>query len=422
MRRHAIAGLCPLALLVSFDVHAASRVPAIGVRGDMTPMPLSLEGVPNLLYDQTATCTSIGSVSQDFQTDFDVYDAEAADDFLVPPGVEWNIRSVNVGGEYFNGTGPTPAVDVTFYWDASKPAGIMPGCAFTHLTDFSDASGSLAINLPSVCTIRGDQTNPTSFWISVRAVMDFTVGGEWGWRGSSPTAFFYATWRNPANGFGTGCTDWTDLSTCISGGGPDLCFAIQGTSAPLPDDEAIFTDGFQTPSLTETFDTVTAPALPSGWTTTTDAGRAWETVTDITFSAPNAAFADDPNIVSDKALVSPLFILDGPGRFSFHHLLNLEQNFDGAVLEISINGSPDTDIISAGGRFTAGGYADTISTTFSNPIGGRNAWTGHSNGYQYVAGFLPPGTHGQIVRLRWRVASDESVGGAGYWIDDVVVD
>ena len=66
---------------------------------------------------------------------------------------------------------------------------------------------------------------------------------------------------------------------------------------------------------------------------------------------------------------------------TFWHGFGFEgPNYDGGVLEISIDGGAFTDILAAGGTFVVGGYNATISTAFGSPIGGRMAWSGTSVG------------------------------------------
>ena len=106
--------------------------------------------------------------------------------------------------------------------------------------------------------------------------------------------------------------------------------------------------------------------------------------------------------MSDKMLDSPLLTVTGqPATLSFQRLHNLEAGFDGMVLEISLNGAPFTDAILAGGSFTAGGYNVTISTGFSSPIGGRNAWSGNTGTFVLTTYALPSNaTSGSSVRFR----------------------
>ena len=157
--------------------------------------------------------------------------------------------------------------------------------------------------------------------------------------------------------------------------------------------------GFQAPStvLDENFDDVIVPALPVGWTATNASGPAplWVTSnsgvpTPVADSMPNAAFVDDPAEVSDKRLDSPsISIATATAQLTFRQNRNLESGFDGGVLEISIDGGAFQDILTAGGGFAGGGYDGTISSNFSNPLAGRQAWTGNSSGFVTTTVNLP---------------------------------
>jgi hypothetical protein len=173
------------------------------------------------------------------------------------------------------------------------------------------------------------------------------------------------------------------------------------------------------------FDTVTAPALPEGWSSSF-----WVTSTTDPDSPPNSAFVDDPAFVSDKPLYSPrLAIVSASAGLDFRNNYNLEsgggQFFDGGVLEISspnINGGAFTDVTdpAVGGSFSSGGYTGEISSDFGSPIGGRQAWSGNSGGYIQTRVNFGPNVNGQTIQLRFRMASDNKGAGVGWRIDTIV--
>ncbi len=172
----------------------------------------------------------------------------------------------------------------------------------------------------------------------------------------------------------------------------------------------------------ENFDAVTAPGLPPAWTSNVDgAGIAWVTDAATHDTSPNAAFTPNAAAVGSSYLVSPVTSINGTNStFTFRHFYATESTFDGGVLEISVNGGAYSDILAAGGLFVAGGYNATISTSFGSPIGGRQAWSGSSGGYITTTVQLPASTLDQSVRMRWRMASDSSVGATGWRVDSVV--
>ena len=173
----------------------------------------------------------------------------------------------------------------------------------------------------------------------------------------------------------------------------------------------------------ENFDGVTAPALPQEWISYRLSGTAslWKSTTINPDTAPNAAFAADPASVADNVLASPLAIVTAANSmFHFRHSYNTEANLDGGVLEISINDGGFVDIVSAGGSFSLNGYDSTISSAFMSPIAGRMAWSGNSGGFITTGVVLPPAAMGNLAQLRWRAASDSSVGGTGWLVDTIV--
>jgi hypothetical protein len=176
--------------------------------------------------------------------------------------------------------------------------------------------------------------------------------------------------------------------------------------------------------LVESFDGVTAPNLPAGWTTTQDNGTGitWGTSSTGPDTPPNSAFANDPAAVNISSLVSPIVpITSTSAQVKFRNKYATESTFDGMVLEISVDGGGFSDIIAAGGSFVSGGYNATISSNFSSPIAGRQAWSGSSGGYVDTVVNLPASLNGHNAQLRWRMASDVSVGSTGVNVDGVSI-
>jgi subtilisin family serine protease len=184
----------------------------------------------------------------------------------------------------------------------------------------------------------------------------------------------------------------------------------------------------------ENFDGVMPPMLPPAWTATNAQGQPPLWVTSNSGvpmppadTPPNAAFIDDPAVVSDKRLDSPNFIFFEVfgARLTFRHNFNLEASdtnanlgFDGGVLELSTDGGNTfQDIVAAGGNFLIGGYNRTISTGRGSPIAGRPAWSGNSGGFITTIVSLP--LVQTDVGLRWRMASDINGSNEGWRVDTV---
>src|SRR5262249_9820732 len=87
-----------------------------------------------------------------------------------------------------------------------------------------------------------------------------------------------------------------------------------------------FPSGTRTTLFAENFDEMTAPAFSAGWTTTNAAGAAplWVASTGTSDSAPNAAFVDDPAVVSDKILEMPPMLINSTiAQLTFRNNFNL---------------------------------------------------------------------------------------------------
>ncbi|MEW5986507.1 MAG: hypothetical protein AB1791_07740 [Chloroflexota bacterium] len=179
-----------------------------------------------VLYDQTDSPGLNSITSQEFEEVRADFDSQAADDFVVPAGETWTVETVYAGGVYFNGPGPTPYVNVYFYADS----GGLPGDELTFydgLTSFSDVSGTLTIDLSAAPAVLPEGT----YWVSVQADMDFTPGGQWGWTERTIQSNNPSAWRNPGDGYATGCADWEERTLCGIGSDPDLIFQLLGTSS-----------------------------------------------------------------------------------------------------------------------------------------------------------------------------------------------
>jgi hypothetical protein len=74
-------------------------------------------------YDNFATVEPVNIRAQDAETRLDVFDSQAADDFIVPGDQTWQVTEVDVLGEY-DSTGPATSFHVFFY---ENGAGDLPG-------------------------------------------------------------------------------------------------------------------------------------------------------------------------------------------------------------------------------------------------------------------------------------------------------
>ena len=177
-----------------------------------------------------------------------------------------------------------------------------------------------------------------------------------------------------------------------------------------------FVYGTPVTTFTENFDSVTAPAIPAGWTAATEQnGSVFITSTNTADSAPNSAFAVNPSTVGGGTiLTSPSIPITVSGAvLTFRNRYNTEAGWDGGVLEISVDGGAFADIITAGGGFIQNGYNGTLGVSTNNPLNGRPAWNGNSNGFITSIVRLPAAAAGKSVQLRWRFGADNNTVGPG---------
>ena len=187
--------------------------------------------------------------------------------------------------------------------------------------------------------------------------------------------------------------------------------------------------------LSEGYDNVIPPILPPAWTASNTQGPPPVWVTSDSgvpmppaYSPPNAAFIDDPEVLSDKRLDSASFWIfeETWARATFRHNFKFDASsedpnvgFDGGVLEYSTDAGNTFQYVPPS-RFITGGYNRTISTDRGSPIAGLRAWSGNSGGFittvVNVAGF-----ESGNVKLRWRMATDTSGSNEGWRVDDAVV-
>jgi|GEM_PF-1086907 hypothetical protein len=157
-----------------------------------------------------------------------------------------------------------------------------------------------------------------------------------------------------------------------------------------------------------------------GWTHRANVGQDdWRLVTERAHSPSHAMFASDASVRKDDSLFSPPIVLPAQAMLTFWHTYDLEDGYDGGVLEISTdNGATYTDL---GAQIVSGGYDGPISAVYNSPIAGRPAWTGNTLASWYqVAVNLGPYA-GQRAIFRFRLACDFAWGATGWYLDDVQV-
>ncbi|MCF8355681.1 MAG: S8 family serine peptidase [Melioribacteraceae bacterium] len=111
-----------------------------------------------------------------------------------------------------------------------------------------------------------------------------------------------------------------------------------------------------------------------------------------------------------------LQVFDDNCTISFWHWYDIESGYDGGNVKLMINDAnyviiqPD------------GGYDGEISSSFSNPLSGEEAFTGTSGGWEFVSfdisGYV---SQGNEIRIKFDFGSDVSITKHGWFIDDLTV-
>jgi hypothetical protein len=191
--------------------------PTAGGKATFGAHPAQVAGA---IYSQLDNDNGVAIVSQHFETRFLSFDSQGADDFTIARKAV--VKQVVVDGLYFKGTGPANSVHLTFYRNAGGAPGTVvqdiPHAPFTDAT----GTGTFRVTVPKVTLKAG------TYWLSVFVNMPFRLG-EWGWLTNNRVRHKASLWRNPLDGFSTGCTSWERTTDCVlADEGGDFAFALLG--------------------------------------------------------------------------------------------------------------------------------------------------------------------------------------------------
>jgi hypothetical protein len=146
------------------------------------------------------------------------FDAEGADDFLIPNPEGWTIGEFNFElrlGDFSLFSTEAPVMDIRVYPDDNGQPGEQAVCTYNGISGAMHGLTLLRVPLPGPCVL-----GPGRYWVSLQR-----SNGPLRWATISPLPPpFVLTengrWRNPGDGFGTGCTAWSDITTCLVDGEP----------------------------------------------------------------------------------------------------------------------------------------------------------------------------------------------------------
>jgi len=154
-------------------------------------------------------------------------------------------------------------------------------------------------------------------------------------------------------------------------------------------------------------------------------GDTWILSTNRAYSGTTSFYATDVSTISDQNLDSLEFALPAvPGiTLEFWSWQEVEDSgsgcYDGGIVEASTDGGANWTQLLDPSMLTLP-YDGSVSTSYSNPIGGQNAWCGDPRDWTHTVVDLTAYA-GSDVMLRFRMATDSSVSREGWYIDDVKV-
>jgi hypothetical protein len=145
-------------------------------------------------------------------------DAEGADDFPIPDQEGWTISEFNFElrlGDFGLFATELPVLDIRVYPDNNGQPGEQAVCTYNGIEGAMHGITLLRVPLPEPCVL-----DPGVYWVSLQR-----SNGPLRWAAISPLPPPFvngenARWRNPGDGFGTGCTDWSDIGSCLVDGKP----------------------------------------------------------------------------------------------------------------------------------------------------------------------------------------------------------
>ena len=165
-------------------------------------------------------------------------------------------------------------------------------------------------------------------------------------------------------------------------------------------------------------------AIAPNWTATSTSASVWATSGASVRSAPLAFFSPNPAASSQQILTTtnPIVLTANPSAFtslSFWHRYVTESGFDGCVVEISTNsGGTWTDL----GPYMSGARYNGTLSALNTFLGGRQAFTGNVGASFVETKINLAAFAGQTILIRFRFASDPSVGATGWYIDDILLE
>jgi extracellular elastinolytic metalloproteinase len=319
------------------------------------------------------------------------------------PGFVDGRDAILIADEINNG-----GVNQCLIWDAFAQRGL--GYSADQASSASVTDGSEGYDMPPLCTLGITKNGPSEVLAGQSVTYTLTVENATDGEVTNvvvtdeiPPEVNYTPGSSSCSAILNGSTLTIDLGTIPANTTIECTYQVE-----IPDNPfsiILFEDNIENGT--------------GSFTTTSEQGTDnWSISSTKSNSPVNSWFATDPDGISDQYLaLSNIGPLTSASELSFWHNYNTETAWDGGVLEVSTNGIDWTDL---GGAIIQNGYNGTIEVNPASPISGQAAFTGNSGGFIQTIVDLAF-YDGQMIDIRWRMASDEFVAGDGWYVDDINV-
>jgi hypothetical protein len=309
--------------------------------------------------------------------------------------------------------------DFTFGSDLS-----IAGAELTDALSSCDADGFLDNGEAGQLTVTVKNTGAGALQATTGTVTSATPGVRF------PNGGALAFGPSPPFGLATATAE-VDLDGATDVAHLDFSFTVTDPGLTIPGDvtgAAAFRGNLDEVFSSSATDDVEAPT--TAWTVGRDESlpglASWVRKEKTPFD--HVWFAEGSGKLADFTLVSPPLQVSATGTFgfTFRHRYEFEARasplvlLDSGVLELSDDGGATwVDL----GGFVTPGYDGVVLATGHSALKGRSAFGGRSPAYPVMTtATVELGTayQGKTVQVRFRVATDEAVGLAGWEVDDLV--
>lgn len=150
----------------------------------------------------------------------------------------------------------------------------------------------------------------------------------------------------------------------------------------------------------------------------------WVWTTAQSQSPTHSWYAPDVTSANDKVLESPIIYVNQSTTLSFYHRYTFEGSqtycYDGGTIEYATGPLFSNWTVIPDTWFTQNGFNGTVSSSYSNPIGGKRAYCGsQTSWYQTIINLSS--LAGKEVIIRWHEGDDSSTGSTGWYVDSITI-